>query len=150
MSVRTAALVAATAAAMLATPFAASAESLRHQRGWAGPGTPLPGASRSHGYYHGGYRHYPGGYYRYPRHYYYGRHWDNDGAGAAVAAGIAGLAVGAIVGSAGSGPPAYYYSSGSPQPWSSGWYRYCASRYRSFDPRSGTYLGYDGYRHFCR
>jgi len=26
---------------------------------------------------------------------------------------------------------------------------FCASRYRSFDPRSGTYLGYDGRRHPC-
>ena len=33
---------------------------------------------------------------------------------------------------------------GTPQ-----WYAYCAQRYRSFDARSGTYLGYDGYRHQC-
>jgi hypothetical protein len=26
---------------------------------------------------------------------------------------------------------------------------YCAQRYRSFDPRSGTYLGLDGHRHRC-
>ncbi len=26
---------------------------------------------------------------------------------------------------------------------------YCVRRYRSYDPRSGTYLGYDGYRHRC-
>jgi hypothetical protein len=26
---------------------------------------------------------------------------------------------------------------------------YCAQRYRSFDPTSGTYLGYDGLRHPC-
>jgi hypothetical protein len=26
---------------------------------------------------------------------------------------------------------------------------YCAQRYRSFDPASGTYLGYDGLRHPC-
>ena len=25
----------------------------------------------------------------------------------------------------------------------------CAQRFRSYDPRSGTYLGYDGYRHPC-
>lgn len=25
----------------------------------------------------------------------------------------------------------------------------CADRYRSFDPASGTYLGYDGERHVC-
>lgn len=26
---------------------------------------------------------------------------------------------------------------------------YCAQRYRSYDPASGTYLGYDGARHPC-
>jgi hypothetical protein len=26
---------------------------------------------------------------------------------------------------------------------------YCANTYRSYDPSSGTYLGYDGYRHPC-
>jgi hypothetical protein len=26
---------------------------------------------------------------------------------------------------------------------------YCASRFRSYDPRSGTYLGFDGVRHSC-
>ena len=26
---------------------------------------------------------------------------------------------------------------------------YCLRRFRSYDPRSGTYLGYDGYRHPC-
>ncbi|WP_136625941.1 BA14K family protein, partial [Bradyrhizobium macuxiense] len=26
---------------------------------------------------------------------------------------------------------------------------YCAQRYRSYDPASGTYLGYDGRRHPC-
>jgi hypothetical protein len=26
---------------------------------------------------------------------------------------------------------------------------YCASRFRSYDPRSGTYLGFDGMRHSC-
>ncbi|MCX8996558.1 BA14K family protein [Rhizobiaceae bacterium BDR2-2] len=35
------------------------------------------------------------------------------------------------------------------EPWSRGWYDYCADRYRSFDPSSGTYVGYDGNRHFC-
>jgi hypothetical protein len=26
---------------------------------------------------------------------------------------------------------------------------YCMQRFRSYDPRSGTYLGHDGYRHRC-
>lgn len=35
------------------------------------------------------------------------------------------------------------------EPWSPQWQRYCAYRYRSFDPGSGTYVGYDGVRRFC-
>lgn len=27
---------------------------------------------------------------------------------------------------------------------------YCARRYRSYDPATGTFLGYDGRRHLCR
>jgi hypothetical protein len=30
------------------------------------------------------------------------------------------------------------------------WLNACAQRYRSFDRYSGTYLGYDGLRHYCR
>jgi len=30
------------------------------------------------------------------------------------------------------------------------WIASCSRRYRSFDPESGTYLGYDGHRHYCR
>ena len=26
---------------------------------------------------------------------------------------------------------------------------YCAQRFKSYDPRTGTYLGYDGFRHPC-
>ena len=35
------------------------------------------------------------------------------------------------------------------EPWTQSWYRYCSQRYRSFDPDSGTFVGYDGRRHFC-
>lgn len=42
--------------------------------------------------------------------------------------------------------PAYY----PPAPWSPDWYAYCASRYGSFDPDSGTFIGHDGYRRMCR
>jgi hypothetical protein len=37
----------------------------------------------------------------------------------------------------------------SAEPWTPQWYRYCEDRYRSFDGETGTYLGYDGLRHFC-
>ena len=30
------------------------------------------------------------------------------------------------------------------------WLASCATRYRSFDPASGTYLGFDGLRHPCQ
>ncbi|TCL74786.1 BA14K family protein [Rhizobium sp. BK251] len=45
-------------------------------------------------------------------------------------------------------PPARYVSDDL-RPWSPQWMRYCSYRYRSFDGRSGTYVGYDGMRHFC-
>ncbi|QRM56255.1 BA14K family protein [Sinorhizobium sp. BG8] len=35
------------------------------------------------------------------------------------------------------------------EPWSNGWFRYCSDRYRSFNPRTGTFVGYDGMEHFC-
>ena len=37
----------------------------------------------------------------------------------------------------------------SAEPWSPEWYDYCRSKFRSFDERSGTFLGFDGQRHFC-
>ncbi len=37
-----------------------------------------------------------------------------------------------------------------PVPWTEEWYDYCASRYRSFDPVSGTFQPYHGYRRLCR
>jgi hypothetical protein len=45
-------------------------------------------------------------------------------------------------------PPAYYYGPGPYGP--PDWEAYCFSRYRSFDPYSGTYMGYDGVRRPCR
>jgi hypothetical protein len=41
-------------------------------------------------------------------------------------------------------PPGYYY--GPPEEDASA---YCMQRFKSYDPHSGTYLGYDGYRHPC-
>ena len=35
------------------------------------------------------------------------------------------------------------------EPWSAAWYDYCEARYRSFDPDTGTYTGYDGRTRFC-
>jgi hypothetical protein len=33
--------------------------------------------------------------------------------------------------------------------WSPGWFQYCQARYRSFNPRTGTFVGTDGRLHFC-
>ena len=82
--------------------------------------------------------------------------------GAALAAGLAtGLIVGGLLSAPHyyDGPYPYYHRSYYPPPPPSygpvgyaapGWEAYCFSRYRSFDPISGTYLGYDGRRHLCQ
>jgi len=56
-------------------------------------------------------------------------------------------------------PPSYYYApprrtyyvpvARSLRPWTPAWSRYCYDRYRTFDGRTGTYVGSDGVRHFC-
>jgi BA14K-like protein len=43
---------------------------------------------------------------------------------------------------------AYAYSPGSSSGGNSA--AYCQQRFRSYDPASGTYMGYDGQRHPCR
>jgi len=55
-----------------------------------------------------------------------------------------GFAIGAAIGglmAASPPPPPDYYDDRSVE--------WCMRHYRSYDPRSGTYLGYDGYRHPC-
>lgn len=39
---------------------------------------------------------------------------------------------------------------GEIEPGTEAWYEYCTRRYRSFDPETGTYLGFDGVRKPCR
>ncbi len=60
----------------------------------------------------------------------------------------AGAAAGAIIGGMMAAPyyapgpaPGYYYEGDAVS--------YCKQRFRSYDPASGTYQGYDGYRHPC-
>ncbi|HEU4985946.1 MAG TPA: BA14K family protein [Rhizobiaceae bacterium] len=101
------------------------------------------------------------------------RHRHHHHGGDALAAGAIGLAVGALAGAALSQPrpapvyvdryyppappvryhyrpaPEVVYVREAPEPWTRGWYRECSIRYRSFDPGTGTYLGYDGREHFC-
>ncbi|MBL1404928.1 MAG: BA14K family protein [Rhizobiales bacterium] len=35
------------------------------------------------------------------------------------------------------------------EPWTQQWQNYCSNRYRSFNPNTGTFRGYDGLNHFC-
>jgi hypothetical protein len=112
--------------------------------------------------------------HHWPKHHFKRRHKphvvyryrDNDAAAAAALLGIAGAA---IIGSAianqpmreiyvqpqphayppqPTGPNVITYES-SLEPWTTGWYRWCDANYRSFDPRKGTFRGYDGKDHFC-
>lgn len=93
-----------------------------------------------------------------------GRGWGGRGWGWGFGGG---LAAGAIIGGALAAP--YYYGGGYyggpyyAAPYydgEPGYYQesyggggggvdYCMRRFRSYDPRSGTYLGYDGMRHPC-
>lgn len=40
-------------------------------------------------------------------------------------------------------------ASASFEPWTQQWQNYCSNRYRSFNPNTGTFRGYDGLNHFC-
>ncbi|MFD0986654.1 BA14K family protein [Methyloligella solikamskensis] len=117
---------------------------------------PAAAGDRYHGYNRGD-RAYDRGY---NRGYRQGKYNHKDDHGDALAAGIIGLGVGAMIGSAAASPPpppppaySYYgpaeYSYGGPPAWSPDWYAYCSSKYRSFNPRTGYFMGYDGRAHFC-
>ncbi|MGB8401853.1 BA14K family protein [Bradyrhizobium sp.] len=78
--------------------------------------------------------------------------------GAAVGLGIAGALIGGAIIGATQQPYGYYgYPSGYygpayvvPAPYIGGdAVAYCVQRFRSYDPYSGTYVGYDGLRHPC-
>jgi BA14K-like protein len=45
--------------------------------------------------------------------------------------------------------PQTYGNSLAADAWTPQWFDYCRNKFRSFDDQSGTYLGYDGKRHFC-
>jgi hypothetical protein len=83
------------------------------------------------------------------------------GGGAAIGAGIfAGALLGAGIAASRPyyGPGPYYYGPAYYGPPPAAYYgppgdddavAYCMRRFKSYDPGSGTYLGYDGYRHPC-
>ena len=122
-------------------PEEASAQALRFDAGVAAGSTTTLGATAV----------------QYRRHYRASRH---DGRkrshrGSSIGAGIAGLAAGAIIGGiiANSQRQTYYeqrqtYYEMGPDTMDEA-ISYCLRRFRSYDIRSGTYLGYDGMRHAC-
>jgi hypothetical protein len=87
-------------------------------------------------------------------------YWRGRGWGWGGGAFVGGLAAGALIGGAIAAP--YYYGSPyyygpryapvpayAPPPEDDGAVSYCMQRFRSYDPRSGTFLGNDGQRHPC-
>ncbi|MBN8921113.1 MAG: BA14K family protein, partial [Rhizobiales bacterium] len=82
---------------------------------------------RGHRHGWGGRRHYRGGYW-------------GPGPGAAF-----GLAAGAMIGSAIAAQNAPVYAA----PGYDAAIQSCINRFRSYDVRTQTYLGYDGLRHSC-
>ncbi|WP_439616155.1 BA14K family protein [Shinella sp.] len=102
----------------------------------------------------------------------YGRNHGRNHGRDAVIGGALGLATGVIIGNAIANQPRYeerrvyvepdYYPEPEPrviyrqpvvvptyEPWTQSWYNYCSQRYRSFNPNTGTFVGYDGLEHFC-
>ncbi|WP_455465649.1 BA14K family protein [Bartonella sp. B39] len=101
-------------------------------------------------------------------------HVNRNNSGDTLAAGIIGLAAGAILGNVLKQPeqPQIVYqtapqnrvvyrqvpqsqviyeiqSETTYQPRTADWLKYCKTRYRSFNPKTGTFRGYDGLDHFC-
>lgn len=156
-------------------------------------------SSHTHPYHHGDHKrrehnrhHVERKTYRYverkktTHHHIYEHHVTRDNSGDALAAGILGLAAGAILGNVLKKPEQpqiiyqpmpqrqvvyqevpqevyqqvpetqIIYESQSTatyqplqQPWTRGWLQYCKKKYRSFNPKTGTFRGYDGQDHFC-
>ena len=132
----------------------------------AGPGSGVrvgggaPGPRFSGGVYRGGGYGGGGGYYR------------HGGGGGFIPGAVAGAIVGGAIASQGYyGGPGYYAPGPSYYPAGPGYYddsyaeegvvaaapapggddsvAYCMQTYRSYNPRTGTYLGNDGFRHPC-
>jgi hypothetical protein len=76
------------------------------------------------------------------QYHHHHHHHHHHGFGPGFALGVIGGALGAAPYYAPPPPPAYYDEPDDAV-------AYCERRYRSYDPRTGTYLGYDGYRHPC-
>jgi hypothetical protein len=97
------------------------------------------------------------------------RHHDRPSDRDMIVGGIVGLTTGLFVGNVIVDEPRYdrrmppppprYYGHREPRyfddgprfarTWSPGWYRWCSQVHRSFNPRTGMFIGRDGRRHFC-
>jgi hypothetical protein len=130
-------ILALTGACLLGTTFPASAEPLSRPQALPDVHKTYPSESYSQYYYRRGWGPRP--------YYYYGR--DN---GSAVAAGVAGLAAGALIAGAianqAQAQPAAPPPPGTVSPSVAA---YCARKYRSYDPASGTFLANNGMRYVC-
>lgn len=83
------------------------------------------------------YRYRRGAYNHYHNGWYYNSPWW-----------LAGPIIGGALVGAYAAPRIYdnnYYDDGD----GDGHVQYCFNRYRSYDPRTNTFMGYDGYRHEC-
>jgi hypothetical protein len=108
--------------------------------------------------------------------YHHGGYARGYGPGYGIGVGAAAVATGALIGGAiatqnqgyyypdqnqgyyyypdqnypGYSDPGYVYSDAAPTAYNNGdSVAYCEQTYRSYDPASGSYLGYDGFRHAC-
>jgi hypothetical protein len=77
---------------------------------------------------------------------YVRRHRDRrDDHSDAIIAGVLGFALGAAIAGSQQDKARVQPRLNDPD-----WIAYCARKYRSFDPQTGTYLSYDGLRRYCQ
>jgi hypothetical protein len=81
----------------------------------------------------------PGYHPRWGRPYWRNGGWYYNNNGAWVGAAVAGLALGAAAAAAANSNNSGYSDAVA----------YCMSRFKSYNPRTGTYTGYDGRKHAC-
>jgi BA14K-like protein len=143
-------------AAVMALALAMAAPSTSFAQATAHGGVHVGGGVHGGGARFGGGRGWHGG----------GGGWHGDrGRGGFIPGAVAGALIGGAIASQGYGyygAPGYYYAPGSyyddqyyddgaaaPAPAGDDAVTYCMQTYRSYDPASGTYQGFDGLRHPC-
>jgi len=128
-------------AATLASALPAGAETL--------PIRPLPDVQKAYPSESYAQYYYPRrGYYRPYGRPYYRPYYRRDN-GAAVAAGVAGLAAGALIAGAIANQAQAQPAPPPPGTVDPSVAAYCARKYRSYDPVTGTFLANNGMRYVC-